>query len=285
MELQIAGIKRKEIYSPNHVTNDSLILSRTAEELVEYGHDVVIYDEEYIETNAIAEEYIFTMAQGHTGLVQLRKLEDRGIFIINKPSAALNTYRIEMIETLTKAEIPFPKSIVVKAHEKVDAILGQFPTKKLWIKRGDVHAEHREDVTLISSKGELQTMLQEFSGRNINTVVIQEHLPGNTVKFYGVLGTDFFRWQQTDGNHVINYNLSEMQRLAFEAATALGVDVFGGDVIVSPDGTITVIDINDWPSFAPVRDEAAKYIAQIINKKALLYAEHKNKNTVCENSY
>ena len=39
---------------------------------------------------------------------------------------------------------------------------------------------------------------------------------------------------------------------------------YGGDCIVDEDGTIRIIDFNDWPSFAPCRDTAAKYIAESI---------------------
>jgi hypothetical protein len=55
---------------------------------------------------------------------------------------------------------------------------------------------------------------------------------------------------------------------------------------VSSEGEIKVIDINDWPSFAPVRDEAAENIGLIIHKKALEYAkEHVKENAVRVYSY
>ena len=44
----------------------------------------------------------------------------------------------------------------------------------------------------------------------------------------------------------------------------LTVHVYGGDSIVSPDGTIRIIDFNDWPSFAPCRKEAAIAIGKTI---------------------
>ena len=50
-------------------------------------------------------------------------------------------------------------------------------------------------------------------------------------------------------------------RKADKAADMLNVPVYGGDCVVSEDGSIRIIDFNDWPSFAPCRDEAAFYIA------------------------
>ena len=48
---------------------------------------------------------------------------------------------------------------------------------------------------------------------------------------------------------------------------AAGLDVFGGDVIVSSRGELTLIDLNDWPSFAPCRERAAYAIADFIIKR------------------
>ena len=61
--------------------------------------------------------------------------------------------------------------------------------------------------------------------------------------------------------------------LASSSADILGLDVYGGDAIISPDGSISMIDMNDWPSFAPVRDEAKKHIANLIYKMAVKYVE------------
>jgi len=55
--------------------------------------------------------------------------------------------------------------------------------------------------------------------------------------------------------------------LAQNSAIALGLDVYGGDAVVAEDGSISIFDINDWPSFAPVRDEASEQIAKLIFQK------------------
>ena len=44
----------------------------------------------------------------------------------------------------------------------------------------------------------------------------------------------------------------------------LDVVVYGGDCIISPEGDIQIIDFNDWPSFAPCRNEAGPQIARRI---------------------
>ncbi|MGE5352326.1 MAG: hypothetical protein ACM3P0_09605 [Acidobacteriota bacterium] len=268
--MKIAGISRKETYSPNHITNDAQIILKTAEVLRSLGHEVTIYDEGFIENNDISQELIFSMAQGLSGIKRVQEFKNRGASVVNTPSSALNTYRIQMTELLTQADIPFPKSTIIEVGNVVEDYFKLFSTKKLWLKRGDVHAEHKEDVTLISSQPELEATLRDFYKRGIFEAVVQEHLPGSTIKYYGIQGTGFFRWYFTGGSSSIKFDQNELKSLAFLSAEVLGVEIFGGDVIVSPDGSsMSVIDVNDWPSFAPVRDEAANNIAQLIHKKAL----------------
>jgi len=49
--------------------------------------------------------------------------------------------------------------------------------------------------------------------------------------------------------------------LAARAAQALGVEVYGGDCVVDVNKALHLIDLNDWPSYAACRVEAAVHIA------------------------
>ena len=44
--------------------------------------------------------------------------------------------------------------------------------------------------------------------------------------------------------------------------------IYGGDCVISADGTLRIIDFNDWPSFARCREEAGGKIAECIYKRA-----------------
>ncbi|MDE7459285.1 MAG: hypothetical protein K2M77_10520, partial [Muribaculaceae bacterium] len=48
------------------------------------------------------------------------------------------------------------------------------------------------------------------------------------------------------------------------AAEILDVSIYGGDCVISSDGKMRIIDFDDWPSFAPCRQEAATQIAKFI---------------------
>ena len=53
----------------------------------------------------------------------------------------------------------------------------------------------------------------------------------------------------------------QLARLVRRAATALGLEVYGGDAIATATGELVLLDVNAWPSFALYRDEASAGIA------------------------
>jgi glutathione synthase/RimK-type ligase-like ATP-grasp enzyme len=271
MKLQFAGIRRNSQYSPNQITNDGLILLKTAEELMKLGIDYKIYEESEIANKKINENIIFTMARGIDSLNILSEMEENGKLIINSPKSSINCYRVKMSAKLKTAGIPFPNSKVVKTNSNENYNLTDVGKKKIWIKRGDVHAIHREDVSLVYGDEELNFILKEFAHRGITEAILQEHVEGDVIKFYAVSGTNFFRWYYLNGNNNYKFDISSLKKLSEKSAELLNLLIYGGDAIVSENGAITIIDINDWPSFANFRDEASRYIAEKIYSTSLQY--------------
>lgn len=275
MKMQLAGIRRNTKYSPNMITNDSLIILKTAEELVKLGANYKIYDESELLNEKINERVIFSMARGSDSLNILSQMEENGKLIINSPKASLNCYRADLISKLNKAGIPFPKSRLVSTSSGENFKLHEFESKKVWIKRGDVHAVHREDVSPAYGDEELNFILKEFAHRGIKEAILQEHIDGDVIKFYAVKGSNFFRWYYVNGNHY-KFDVDLLNKLSDKSAEALNLIIYGGDAIVSTNGRITIIDINDWPSFASFRDEAGKHIAEKIFSLASEYEKLNN---------
>ncbi len=265
--LQIAGVRREQLYSPNHVGNDAMIFMKTVEHLTELGADVKIYEEQDLGKIEIKEPFIFSMAQGVEGTEILLQMEKQGKFIINSPQGSINSYRSNMVKILPERGIPFPKSLIVSIDEKDKIKFEDFNARKIWIKRGDVHAVHREDVTLVYSEDERKNIFREFEKRGITEVVLQEHLDGDVIKFYAIVGSPLFHWYYLNGVNHTPFDKDKLVELAQNSAIALGLDVYGGDAVVAEDGSISIFDINDWPSFAPVRDEASEQIAKLIFQK------------------
>ena len=88
------------------------------------------------------------------------------------------------------------------------------------------------------------------------------------MKFYAVRESELFHWYYLNGVYHTKFDEQKLRDLASASAEALRLYVYGGDAIIGKDGSITIIDINDWPSFAPVREKASRYIAQLIYRKA-----------------
>lgn len=264
MKLKLAGISRQTEFSPNHVLNDFLIINKTAEELRKLGCEVKMYDESVLMQGLIEEQFIFSMVQGLIGSKTLLKISENKKLIINSPQSVINCYRYNMVKLLPENNIPFPESKIVQTNNGIDS---SDLNHKIWLKRGDAHAVHKEDVSLVYSVNEMETMLKEFQRRGITCAVIQKHLNGDTVKFYAIRGTDFFYWYHLNGEYHTKFDDSVLFKLADKSAETLGLYVYGGDAIITPESEIIIIDINDWPSFAPVRDKASQLIAELIYRK------------------
>ena len=202
--LIFAGIQRYSLFSPNHVGNDAAIFSAVAQYLKENGHQVNMYTEQEFLTNSLkGEKYIFTMMRSKASVRKLQKLEEKeDCFAVNSGHGIENCTRERMTTLLLENQISHPRSLIWDTNDGVPEALIKPVFEPCWLKRADFHAIHREDVTFVRTSAELQEVIAEYALRGIERVVINEHLKGDLVKFYGVAGTDFFYWfYPQEGNH------------------------------------------------------------------------------------
>ncbi|MDR1056718.1 MAG: hypothetical protein LBL90_13070 [Prevotellaceae bacterium] len=280
--IHFAAIRRGNKFSPNHTGNDSAIFELTMHRLYNKGCTVDIYTESEFCEKDIQEKFIYGMARDKCCVSKLQQCEDNGAFVINSGYGIEKCFRANMTISLLNSNVPYPRSFLVNTGEDATEAFNSLGGKIFWIKRGDFHAIHKEDVTPVHSIEEGNMILKEFAVRNIKEAVISEHLIGDLVKFYGVRGTDFFYWfypfdiqHSKFGHEAINgeakhfpFDQHRLKEISTKAATVLDVYIYGGDAIIGANGNIDIIDLNDWPSFAPCRDEAFVYITEIIYKLA-----------------
>ena len=74
----------------------------------------------------------------------------------------------------------------------------------------------------------------------------------------------FWRVATADPGRV-DISEEKLKELVFAAARAVGLEVFGGDVAFPEPDAPVLIDLNDWPSFAPIRGPAARAIAGYVH--------------------
>ena len=233
-EIVIAGIMRAGAYSPNHIGNDAAIFNATADQLRKRGCTVNIYSEDQFISGKVSERIILNMCREQESIRLLQKMEDEGRIVINSGYGIENCTRERMTRILIGNNIPYPDSIIVNTNEAVIDELKKAGINNCWIK----------------------------------------HL----IKFYGIHNSPFFFWfYPFDDGHSkygleaingkskgIDFDIDELKDICHRAAEALDVRIYGGDCIVSPEGKIEIIDFNDWPSFAPCRNEAAPFIAKSV---------------------
>lgn len=272
-DIKIAGIMRAGIFSPNHIGNDSAIFNLVAEQLRKRGCEVNVYSEEQFIAGGVTENIIFNMCREPRSIALLQKLEDNGALVINSGYGIENCVRERMARILLGNSIPYPESIVVSTDEAIRDVLTRSGISRCWIKRGDSHTMHNEDVTYVRHPEEAQEILQEYFLRGIKRAVINRHLEGELIKFYGITGTPFFYWLSTSNasssrrgsrQTAPDFDENKLKALCNAAAEILDINIYGGDCVVQPDGIIRIIDFDDWPSFAPCRQEAATNIAKFI---------------------
>lgn len=264
-EIKIAGIMRAGAFSPNHIGNDAAIFNIVADQLRKRGCEVNVYSEERFIADGVAEPVIVNMCREARSIELLQQLEEAGALVINSGYGIENCIRERMARILPAAGIPYPESIVTDTDEVVkDRLMGS--PGSFWVKRADSHTRHREDIAHARHAQEAQELLQEFFLRGIKRAVINRHVHGTQVKFYGVVGTPFFYWLAPDDRaaNLDNFDPEQLKAIALKAADLLDVKIYGGDAAISDDGSITILDFDDWPSFAPCRHEAGPVIARMI---------------------
>lgn len=273
------GIFREILHSPEREFDDAEILRLTGKALSEKGWSVVLKkpEEIWMEKESLSRslpELMFVMCEQEKILELLKAWQAAGSVIVNVPDGILNTYRVKTLPLLQKANLPFPKSEIILTSNHSAGLDEKIKDGKIWIKRSDVHNTQKGDVALIETAEQLKNSLKIFQDRGIASAVLQKHVDGDLIKFYGIgdpsdADSLWFKWFYHKNQDLKKYAFSqtELKQITSQTARCLGLEIYGGDGIVSDGGKIHIIDINAWPSFALFRDEASKAIAAHLDLK------------------
>lgn len=278
--IRIAAIMRSGAFSPNHIGNDAGILNAVAQQLRKRGCVVNVYTEEQLVAAPPDEPVIISMAREADSVRVLQTLQDSGRLVINSGYGTNNCLRERQANILRASGIPYPDSLIVNTDESVKGLLTRRSFTQCWITRGDGQVRHKEDTSYVRTPQEAQDVVQEYFLRGIRRAVISRHIRGELVKFYGLADNSFFHWYfPFDSDHEI-YSPADikaldprLRELCLKAAAELEVAVFGGEAIYTPAGDIILLAVNDWPTFAPCRTQAAVAIAKTVIARA---REHLN---------
>ncbi len=272
-KINVLGIFREKSHSPQRESDDEAILKKTALELAEIsGINVnLMQPEEFLNGSIdVLPLMIFYMCEEVPCLAKLRTLGmETGCVLVNTVESVENTFRENMLNLLAdKPFFPRSEMMSVTGSVSVDSSRG------CWLKRGDFHAINKDDVVFAKGEHKFGQALSRFSARGITRVMVQEHIPGDIIKFYCIRDsrasrTFWFKWFYHREQDLKGFDFSEhlLMDSCLDAGDSMGLDIYGGDAIVTSDSRIFIIDVNAWPSFALFREEAAGFIAQLLETK------------------
>lgn len=265
------GIFREEAHSPGRESDDSEILRLTAKGLEAKGFQVDLKTPDELGGVVDAKPRgIFLMCERAEALHALTALEAEGVREANRPAAVLGTYRDRMIAHFAEAAVPFvPSRLVATAGERVEV------DRPIWVKRSDVHNTQAGDVVYAEDAAAAAGALASMAARGMARAVVQPHVDGDLIKFYGIGPGEangeppWFRWFYHKDQTLREFAFDQraLAGLVRQAAAVLGLEIYGGDCIVTPAGGLVLIDLNAWPSFALFREEAASAIAAYLSTR------------------
>lgn len=276
--LKALGIYREPANSPAREDDDALILKAVMGELDGLRIRTELMTPEQADSADLSSwDLIAPMCESYPRLMRLKHLPPPsrgGPLLLNPPDAVLSCYRTRMVEAFSKdPAVRFPPTQVFQASAPGPLAPTAFAAPAgFWVKRGDVHNTCSHDVVFARDAGEAESIRMDFAQREISHLVLQQHIDGDLIKFYGVGPGQWFTWFYHDAQTArrIPFVIDHLAALAARGAGALGLEIFGGDAIVSPSGSVTLIDVNSWPSFAKVRGEAGRQIAWKLSSRLRL---------------
>jgi len=260
--MKVLAVLRDPCFSPGAEEKDTAIMMAVVRRLRMTGSDVTITEECLLsDTEVAGADVVLTMGRFPATLRRLSCVDAK---VVNTPESVARCRRSTLQQVMAEADIPAPPRAGAHGY---------------WLKRGDAAgAMTADDVVYAADDEALEAQKERFRQRGITDYVVSAHVTGREVKFYGVRGTGFFRCYHAGTKQFCADEKTscakekpacaeekpacavELQSAAERLATAIGIDVYGGDCIVCDEGSFCIIDFNDWPSFSPCREEAAEAI-------------------------
>lgn len=281
--MHFLAISRSPEFSPNKEADDAGIFNAVVSEMENRGHRVDVMTEHQFHKyyahclELVEAERIFGMMRDEESVRMIYELD----ILYHIPSVTpyqglWNAMRAEQTQCLSDGGIPIPSSVIISSESQLDLL--PYPC---WLKRGRGWTVEAADVVRVENRLHAAQALKHFRQHQWNgklCIVAQAHVEGDLVKFYGVQGSSFFHWQYADSvpskfgyerqigvARGYDFSADALRKWAERASRMLDIPIYGGDVVVSADGQLNIIDFNDWPSFSSCRNEAALAIADYLS--------------------
>ncbi len=244
-----------------------------ADQLRQWGHAVDVLEPETMVTNLSAlpsygyDAYVLKTVSDGPGLIILEAAEAAGILTINN-SRSIRLVRDKAVAaTFARAHgLPIPTTYFV-SHLR---LLRQLPPEEYPLVVKPNNGSSCRSIYRLASPADLAALQVELAEEKETFFLAQRYVEntGFDIKLY-VTGKEVYAVAKKSPLHG---NVQEglipltpkLRKLALDVGKLFGLDIFGLDVVETPQG-LALLDINDFPSFGLVPRAVARVSEYVLH--------------------
>ncbi|MFI0937608.1 RimK family alpha-L-glutamate ligase [Streptomyces sp. NPDC021020] len=216
---------------------------------------------------AAHDAWVLKTVSGGPGLTLLEAAASAGLTTVNDARAIRRVRDKALAAAIGRAGgLPMPVTYAAARPE----LLAEIPESDYPLVVKPADGSSGRAVHLVATPAALTALTPELRGEGL--LIAQPYVPNSGVdmKVYCV-GDDFYA---TERRSPLHPDLPQPERrvplprevaaIAARVGAVYGLDLYGLDVLLAPDGPV-VVDVNDFPSFRQVPDAAARVAAAVLH--------------------
>ncbi|MFI5619820.1 RimK family alpha-L-glutamate ligase [Streptomyces sp. NPDC051567] len=211
--------------------------------------------------------WVLKTVSGGPGLTLLEAAAAAGATTVNDARSIRGVRDKALAAAIGRARgLPLPPTWAVARPE----LLREIPAAEYPLVVKPADGSSGRAVHLVTSPERLESMLPDLAGEGM--LIAQPYVPnpGTDIKVYAV-GGELFATERCSPLHpdpaVRERRVplsSEVAAIAAQVGAVYGLDLYGVDVLLGPDGPV-VVDVNDFPSFRQVPDATARVARAVLD--------------------
>lgn len=211
--------------------------------------------------------WVLKTVSGGPGLTLLEAAAAAGLTTVNDARSIRGVRDKALAAAIGRARgLPLPPTYAAARPE----LLREIPAAEYPLVVKPADGSSGRSVLLVSSPERLEALLPVLAQEGI--LIAQPYVPnsGTDIKVYGV-GGELFATERCSPLHpdpaVRERRVplsAEVAAIAAQVGAVYGLDLYGVDVLLGPDGPV-VVDVNDFPSFRQVPDAAARVARAVLD--------------------
>ncbi|MFJ3922032.1 RimK family alpha-L-glutamate ligase [Streptomyces sp. NPDC090022] len=212
--------------------------------------------------------WVLKTVSGGPGLTLLEAAAAVGLTTVNDARAIRGVRDKALAAAVGRGRgLPLPPTY---AAARPEILLAEIPAAEYPLVVKPADGSSGRAVHLVSSPERLAAMLPELAAEGM--LIAQPYVPnsGVDIKVYCV-GGELYATERRSPLHPQRPARerrvpvpAEVAAIAAEVGEVYGLDLYGVDVLLGPDGPV-VVDVNDFPSFRQVPDAAARVARAVLD--------------------